>query len=308
MTDTQITTTTPTSVFITGAVSPLGREVTRQLVAAGHQVTGAVSSSADAVKVRADGGLPAYPDLYRAGELRSAIQAASAKVVLNLAPQSANHLPQYPAQIDERLADATAALMDAALEANIEFVVHTSYAFADAHADDAAALLRWIRAAERAALKGDVPACVLRFGFLYGADSPELGVIRAALKLGRPMRTGSNDTHANWVYAVDAATAVVLAMLRRPAGAVLNIVDDQPASPAEFLRHFAQSQGFSLSGGLPFLRGRLSKSQLAIMNLDSHVDNAAAQEQLGWSPRFPSYRQGIDDLLLTWRAQEQVVS
>lgn len=307
MTETQITTSAPTSVFITGATGALGRAVTRQLVAAGHQVTGTAVTVEDAAKVRADGAIPAYPDLYRAGEIRSAIQGADAKVVLNLAPQLPNHLPQYPARWDERLADATTAVIEAASEAGVEFVVHSSYAFADAHSDDAAALLRWVRAAERAALKGDVPACVLRFGFIYGAESDALVSVRDTLKLGRPVLAGPDDTHASWVYVTDAAHAVVLAMQQRPAGAVFNIVDEHPASPAEFLNYFAEIQGFSTPGGLALFAPRLSKVQRSIMSLNSHADNAAAQEQLGWTPRFASYRQGIDDMLLSWRAQEQVV-
>jgi hypothetical protein len=44
------------------------------------------------------------------------------------------------------------------------------------------------------------------------------------------------------------------------------------------------------------------------MGLNSHADNAAAQQQIGWTPRFASYRQGIDDMLLSWRAHEAVIS
>lgn len=311
MTDTQIITNTPVSVFLTGATGGLGREVTRRLVAAGHRVTGAVSGSADAVKVRADGGVPAYPDLYRAGELRSGIVGAEAKIVLNLAPQLPNHVPQLAARWDERLAEATTALMEASAQAGVEFVVHTSYAFADARAQDAAnPILRAARAAERVVLEGSVPACVLRLGFLYGAESDEFMALRDTLRLGRPLMIGPADTHANWVYISDAARAVILASEQRPAGALLNIVDDQPASPAAFLRYFTDNIGFSLPPALPQFAARmlLPKAQQAILNLNSHADNAAAKELLGWSPRFVSYHQGIDDTLLSWRAQEPVVS
>ena len=310
MTDTQIIPNAPVSVFLTGAAGGLGREVTRRLTAAGHRVTGAVSDSADAVKVRADGGIPAYPDLYRAGELRSVIVGAEAKIVLNLAPQMPNHVPQVSAHWDERLADATTALMEAAAEAGVEYVVHSSYACADARLQDAKAILRAARAAEQVALNGAVPACVLRFGFLYGAGSDEFEALRDTLRLGRPLLVGPDDTRMNWVYISDAASAVILAAEQRPAGALLNIVDDQPAAPAAFLRYFADSNGFSIPPALPQFAARwlLPKAQQAILNLNSHVDNAAAKETLGWSPRFSSYTQGIDDTLLSWRAQEPVVS
>lgn len=310
MTDTQIIPNTPVSVFLTGAAGGLGREVTRRLVAAGHRVTGAISNSADAVKVRADGGIPAYPDLYRAGELRSVIVGSEAKIVLNLAPQLPNHVPQIAAQWDERLAEATTALMEASAQAGVEYVLHTSYACADARVQDAKVILRAARAGERIALEGSVPASVLRFGFLYGAGSDEFMTLRDTLRLGRPLIVGPDNTHADWVYINDAASAVILAAEQRPAGAVFSIVDDQPVSPAAFLRYFADSIGFSIPPALPQFAARrlLPKSQQAILNLNAHADNAAAKETLGWSPRFASYTQGIDDTLLSWRAQEPVVS
>ena len=310
MTDTQIVPNAPVNVFLTGASGGLAREVTRRLVAAGYRVTGAVSGSADAVKVRADGAVPAYPDLYRAGELRSVIVGAEAKIVLNLAPQLPNHVPQLAAKWDERLAEAATALMEASEQAGVEYVVHTSYAFTEARAKDANAILRAARAAEQVALEGSVPACVLRFGFLYGAGSDEFMALRDTLRLGRPLLVGPDNTQANWVYISDAARAVILAAEQHPAGALLNIVDDQPASPAAFLRYFADSNGFSIPSALPQFAARrlLPKTQQAILNLNSHVDNAAAKELLGWSPRFASYTQGIDDTLLSWRSQEPVVS
>lgn len=310
MTDTQIIPTTPESVFLTGAAGGLGREVTRRLVAAGYRVTGVGSGSADAVKVRAAGGIPAYPNLYRAGELRSVMIGAGAKIVINLAPQLPNHVPQVAAQWDEQLAEATTALMEASAQAGVEYVIHTSYAFADARDDDAKAVLRATRAAERVALNGSVPACVLRFGFLYGGESDELIQLRDTLRTGRPILAGPDDTHAQWVHITDAARAVMLAVEQRPTGTLFNIVDDQPVSPSAFLNHFVDSLGFSLASGLPqfALRRMLPKAQLAILNLNTHADNTAAKETLGWKPRFTSYKQGIEDTLLSWRAQEPVVS
>lgn len=307
MTDTQLTVNAPMSVFLTGATTALGREVIRQLVAAGHRVTGVVTTSAAAKDVRAAGGLPAYPGLYRAGELRSAIVAAEAKVVLNLEPQAANQLPQHPAPWDERIDDAARALVDASAQAGVEFLVHTSYAFADARNSDAAALLKAIRAAEKAVLQGPVPACVLRLGFNYGADSDALVAVREKLRMGRSIPTGT-DTPARWVYAPDAARAVIAAALARPTHEVFNIVDDHPVTPSDFLHTFADEMGMGVSGGNSLLtRAQLSRTQWAIMGLESHASSEQAREKLGWSPRFPSIREGIEDTLLSWRAQEPIV-
>lgn len=299
----------PLSVFITGATSALGREVTRRLKTAGHRITGATTGYENAALVRADGGIPAYPDMLRAGELRSAMQAAKADVVINLAPQLANHFPQHRADWNPRLLDeGVSALLEAAQSAGVQFVVHTSYAFADESADAVADMLSAVKSGEKKALSGVVPACVLRFGFLYGAEMPELTEVRDMLLFGRGMDSGPADTHACWMNTSDAARAVVMAVEQRPAGQTLNIIEDEQVSPAAFISYFAESQGFSAPGRpsrfTPWAGP--GKEQTALMSLSPHVTSAAAKEKLGWSPRFATYQQGIDDVLLSWRTVPEV--
>ncbi len=246
----EITETAPLNVFITGATSALGRELVRSLSAAGHHVVGATNGYENAALVRADGGIPAYPDLLRAGEIRSVMQGSKTDVVINAAPQLANHLPQQPAHWDADLLDAgTAALVEAAAAANVKFLIHTSYAFADAHVDehdphaaDLAKLLAATRAGEQHVLDLTVPGCVLRFGFLYGAELSEILATRDTLTMRRPLDSGSADSHVLWAYVPDAARAVIAALAVQPSGARLNIVDDRPLAPAAFLNYFAQSQ------------------------------------------------------------------
>ncbi len=38
------------------------------------------------------------------------------------------------------------------------------------------------------------------------------------------------------------------------------------------------------------------------MQLSPHADSAEAKAALDWQPRFATCEQGIDDMLLTWRA------
>ena len=302
-------TNVPLSVLVTGATTALGREVTRQLKAAGHRVTGATEGYENAVIVRADGGIPAYPDLLRAGEIRSILQAAKVDVVINLAPQAANHLPQQRAQWNARLMDeGVSALLEAAQTAGVKFVVHTSYAFADEASETLDGLLQAVKSGEQKVLKSAVPGCVLRMGFLYGAQSPELIAARDTMMMGKMIDSGPNNTHAAWINVPDAARAVILAALQRPAGQTLTIVEDQTASPAEFLSYFATSQGVSIPGRTPRFAAwaQPSKEQVALMSLNPHVSGADAKAKLGWTLRFANYHQGIDDALLTWRAVADV--
>ena len=302
-------TNTPLNIFITGATSALGREVVRQLARAGHRVTGATNGYENAELVRADGGFPAYPDLMRAGEIKSILLSSKADVLINLAPQAANHLPQQRAHWDAKLVDeGVSAVLDAAQAAGVKFVVHTSYAFADEESEALDGLLRAVKAGEQKVLKSEAPGCVLRMGFVYGAESPELVAVRDMLLLGRSVDCGPNNSHACWINVPDAASAVVLAALQRPAGALLTVVEDQAVSPAEFLGYFADSLGLSRPGRAPqfAIWAQPKPEQTALMRLSPHASSADAKEKLGWSPRFASYLQGIDDVMLSWRTTAPV--
>ncbi len=301
----------PLSVFITGATGALARAVARQLHAAGHHVTGTTSRYENAAFIRADGGIPAYPDLLRAGELRSVMQAAKTDLVINLAPQHPNHLPQQPAKWNaERMDKGVEALLEAAEAVGVQFVIHSSYAFAGEQSEALGDFLEAVRAGEEKVLKGSIPGCVLRFGFLYGAESPELVRIRTALMMGKTIDSGPDDTHAWWINVPDAARAVMSAVDVRPAGALLNVVEDQPVSPAAFLRHFAEIQGVTPPGRAPryVFWAQPTKEQTALMSLNPHVSNAETKEKLSWSPRFASYHEAIDDILLSWRTSPEVES
>lgn len=303
------TSTAPMSVYIAGASEAFGglaSELTRQLIAAGHKVMVMTRGSDDARAVRAAGALPIYPDLYRAGEMWSVMQAAKTNAVVNLTPQSMNHIPYLPVRWDERpLSEGTAALLDAAQQAGVEYFIHTSYAYVGGgRVEELAPLLRAAARAEREVLSGTIPAAVLRMGFLYGASSLEMNSALNTIKLGRPIEAGT-DIPVHWTHIADAASAILLALEKRPAGVTLNVVDDMPASTAEFMRYFTDSQGLGMPGRLPFLSAlSRDKRRLALMSLPAHGSNAGSRETLGWQPRFPNYRAGIDDLLLTWRAQE----
>ncbi len=300
----EITETAPLNVLVTGATNALGRELVRQLSAAGHKVVGTTNGYENAALVHADGGIPGYPDLLRAGELRSLLTAFKTDVVINAAPQTANHLPQLPAAWDVQLVNqGAAALVEAAQGTDVKFIIHTSYAFAGESSEPLAAFLSAVKAGEQAILHGSIPACVLRLGFIYGAQSPELTSVYDLLMAARPLDVGNAHSHACWIAAADAASAIAAVVTVRPAGAVLNIVDDQAASPAAFLTYFAQSQGLSVPRPAPRFAvwAQPKPEQVALMSLSPHATNAEAKEKLGWQPRFADFHQGIDDALLSWR-------
>jgi nucleoside-diphosphate-sugar epimerase len=86
----------------------------------------------------------------------------------------------------------------------------------------------------------------------------------------------------SFVHVDDAAAAAVLA-LGWPAGAV-NVVDDEPAPGTEWVPAFAAGVGAPAVAAAP----DASRTGWA-----RGASNAYAREELGWRPRWGSWREGF---------------
>jgi nucleoside-diphosphate-sugar epimerase len=308
------------NVVVTAATSPLGRETVRQLVARGHNVTGLTQGSDGAAKVRADGGLPAYSDLYRAGEIKSILTMAKADVVIHTAPQLINTFPCKNAPWDEGqriLTEGTSALLKAVEGTTVKFIVFTSMisVYGDKHGEwldethetQANGVLSAAVQAEKQVLSNPVPAAVLRAGFVYGAEDGGTLELSDASRRGRGTLLGDNHSYHNWVYVGDLAKAVVLAAEQQPAGETFNVVDDTPVSAVAFAEYLAQGLGINAPRNvntLPEFARRLvvNPVQESLLNASLRVKNEKAKQSLGWTPRYADYRAGIDQTLMLWRA------
>ena len=94
---------TTNNVLVTGADNGAGRAIAKRLVASGYTVTGTVTTAEQAIAMRQEGVLPAYPVLLRAGEIRSVIKAAGADIIVHAATQAYNQVPQLKTDWDAAL-------------------------------------------------------------------------------------------------------------------------------------------------------------------------------------------------------------
>ncbi len=307
-------------VYVTGATTAPGLALTRGLVARDHYVAGNAGTLAEAQRLRAAGALPVYIDEHRATDLAGALRMTGSTLLVHAAPQAANNLlpgPQALAAAGAGLRAGTQALLAAAGQIEEAFIIHCSFASlygdtqGEAVGEDAGLagegeFPEAAVAAEQMVLAGDVPACVLRAGLLYGPDSATLVGLRESLLDGGGLPAGIGEGMAGWLHHDDLALAVALAAEQQPAGKIFNVVDDEPATRRKFLDLFAQSMGLAAprTGRLGSLAGRLRRSAAAdsIFASAFGADNAGIRAALGWAPQYPTLESGLEQTLLTWRA------
>jgi nucleoside-diphosphate-sugar epimerase len=138
---------------------------------------------------------------------------------------------------------------------------------------------------------------VLRYGGFYGAAQDPL--VAMARKRQLPL-VGRGTGYASFVHLDDAASATVLT-LEKDARGTFNIVDDEPAPASEWVPYLAECVGAKRPLRLPVWVARLLAGEAAVsmMTEARGSSNARAKRELGWQLRYPSWRQGFRDGLLT---------
>jgi 2-alkyl-3-oxoalkanoate reductase len=132
---------------------------------------------------------------------------------------------------------------------------------------------------------------VLRYGGFYGA--PNDGMITPVRKRQFPI-VGDGGGVLSFIHLDDAAAATVLA-LEHGAPGIYNIVDDEPAPVRVWLPVLAIALGAKPPRRVPRWLARLIAGDAAvIMGTEARgASNAKAKHELGWTLRFPSWRQGF---------------
>ena len=278
-------------IFVAGATGVIGRRLVPLLLAGGHDVA-AMTRRADAGgRLRAIGAEPVVADAFdRAAVLTAMVRFAPEVVIHQLTDLGAGDSASNAALRIE----GTRNLVDGALAAGARRVVAQSIAWAYAPgaspADELTGLdteappPRQITIGGIAALEAAVRAApewvVLRYGALYGpgtwlaADGPRAAAARAG-------RLVAEADVTSFVHADDAAVAAADA-LEWPSGAV-NVCDDEPASGHEWVPAYCRA-----AGAPPPPAGAAERALWARGAANRH-----AREDLGWAPRYPSWRGGF---------------
>jgi nucleoside-diphosphate-sugar epimerase len=308
-------------VFVAGATGAIGKQLIPQLVSAGHDVVGMTRSEDKADLVRQLGAKPVVADALDADAVGEAIGGSEPEVVvhqLTAIPWSIN-----PRKFDRDFAltnrlrtEGTDHLLAASKAAGTRRFVAQSFAgwpFAriggpikgeeDPLDADPPGVMRpvldAIKYLEREVTRANgIEGIVLRYGGFYGPDTSisvsPLGAQVEAVKKRRFPVVGNGAGIMSLIHIADAASATVAA-IERGAPGVYNVVDDEPARVAEVVPGLAAAVGAKPPWRVPRWVGRLAAGEAAAMMMTEGrgASNAKAKRELGWQPRYPSWREGF---------------
>jgi nucleoside-diphosphate-sugar epimerase len=137
----------------------------------------------------------------------------------------------------------------------------------------------------------DAGGIALRYGGFYGAAND--GLVKPVRKRQLPV-IGDGGGVSSFIHLDDAAAATVLALEHDGAG-IYNITDDEPAPMREWLPALAQALGAKPPRHVPLWLARLIAGKGAVMMAvgSRGASNEKAKRELGWTLRYPSWRQGF---------------
>jgi nucleoside-diphosphate-sugar epimerase len=139
---------------------------------------------------------------------------------------------------------------------------------------------------------GDADAVVLRFGLFYGgAGNRGTDEMLRVARSRRSLLAGKPGAFMSSIHADDAAAAVVAA-LEAPTG-IYNVADDEPLTRRAALDTFAAAFGTKKLHLTPTWAIRLvAGSATEALTASQRVSNRKLRTATGWSPTYPSMREG----------------
>jgi nucleoside-diphosphate-sugar epimerase len=298
-------------VFVAGASGAIGTRLVPQLIDRGYEVIGTFKSPQKVDLLRALGAEAIALDLLDVPAVRKAVLDTKPDAIVHQATALAGRgfsrkLDRTFAQTNPLRTEGTDALLAAARAAGVRRFIAQSFApyryarqggmvkTEDDPLDPTPAAGTERTFAAMAYLDQavtEVGGIALRYGGFYGdANNPLLKPVRKRLF---PI-IGNGEGVNSFVHLDDAAAATVLALEHGRAG-IYNIVDDDPAPLREWLPALANVLGAKPPRHIPTWFARLIAGEDAV-NMGTQArgaSNAKAKKELGWTLRYPSWRQGF---------------
>lgn len=299
------------NIFMTGATGVLGKATLPLLVASGHHVYALSRSESNTTLIRQSGAEPVVVDFFDRDALIKVLTDIQADAIVHLAtriPPTARMGKITSWQENDHIRrDGTRTLVDAALTVErVRTFVYPSFYYVYPDRGN-----QWIDAAstpvqshviQQATIDAEAEVArftqaqrrgiVLRLGNLYGPAVPSaLEQFQMAQK-GFAALPGPGSAYLSYIWAEDAAHAIVVALDEAPAG-VYDIVDDEPLTRDAFATTLVHSVGrrhlFRIPNGVMKL---LTGAAADMVNRSQRVSNRRFKELTSWKPAVPNAQQG----------------
>src|SRR5512133_342943 len=300
-------------VLLAGASGALGVPIARRLVEHGHEVLGLTRDPQNRTRLQELGMTPVVADaLDRDALLRALAGHAADAVIHELTALRKPPLRHSGMALTNRLRTVgTTNLLAAAQQLGARRFLTQSIILGYGYSDHGDQLLseeapfgvpqgdacdphvEAMRSTEQQAFTAP-EGVALRYGVLYGGDAEHMRTLLASRKL--PVTSGGT---LGWIHHEDAAAATVAALEYGRGGQAYNLVDDRPATWEEVVRAMARAFGAPPPWKLPQWAFRLIAPLIASVAVDTsvRVSSAKAHAELNWRPAFPTYLEGIADMV-----------
>jgi nucleoside-diphosphate-sugar epimerase len=306
-------------IFVAGAGGVVGARLVPMLIAGGHDVVAMTRSRSKSDGLRATGAEPAVADGLDREAVMQAVTRAEPEVIVHQMTalsqiKSMKRFDDEFALTNRLRTEGTDHLVEAARAAGVRRLIVQSYGNwnyertgtglkseddpldPDPPANQRASIAA-IRHLERAVLDaGDLEAIVLRYGNFYGPGNA-IGRGGEMLELVAKRKLPIvGDGAGVWSFIhVDDVAGATSAAIDRGAPGIYNVADDEPAPVAEWLPALAEAIGAKPPRHVPVWLGRMAIGDVGVsmMTRIRGASNAKARRELGWEPRYRSWREGF---------------
>jgi nucleoside-diphosphate-sugar epimerase len=307
-------------ILVAGASGAIGRRLVPMLVERGHEVVGTTRTASKQALVSELGAVPLVLDALDPAQVRAGVIEAKPDVIVHQLTAIGDkpdlkHFDAYFADTNRLRTEGTDNLLAAARLAGVRRFVAQGYTGwtnprtggpvkteqdgldpnPTVHSRQTVNAMRHLEAAVLSA--EPIEGVVLRYGNLYGPGNA-LGAGGALLtmvhKRQLPVVGGGGGIWSH-IHVDDAARATVLATELDDVTGVYDIVDDDPAPVREWLPYLARVIGARPPLRLPawLARPMIGEHGVSLMTQVRGSSNAKARAELGWTPQYPSWRQGF---------------
>ncbi len=305
-------------VILAGATGALGVPLVRQLVSAGHDVVGITRGDSGERLLTQLGATAIRADVMDRTALLDAVSGIQADAVMHeltalkktptghgamsrtnvLRTTGTEHLLDVAHAVGARRFVTQSIVFGYGYRDHGSQVLTEESPFGETHGNPFDAHARAMASAEQQIFEADgIEGIALRYGLLYGAAADQERVARMLRKRALPV--ARHGGYLPFIHHDDAAAATVAALERGESGQAYNIVDDTPATFRELVTGIAKAhhapEPLMLPGWLLKLAAPYGGVVLSDVNL--RVSNARAKRELGWSPAYPSYADGLADVV-----------